>query len=615
MSLDPVLHRFVDASSIGVMHLQPYGNQYVQPTPRPLPPKVETMKFWDKIFPSAMKCLRACEEPYDHRKSEFEIRTSQTWAEICRRLGNAREIYEHRVAANKAEKLINKARIGLRTGMDKGAGPLKQAAQFVPDIDIASPIIGAVKVLFGFNQAYQNAMKVREVINDGFDDLSTGIAFIDIDFYVTQFPNDPNIIKASEDLVLAIFKAVEHAIGFYIGHQIKRAMSAVFGGDSYQERLKNSLSDIKSCSRLLKCEGEKSEFHYNSESRRQDRQESATMSYQLNATNQFLCLLFESERRRYQSLAEQIYTISRAPSPQPVIQAIYTPKHIWKMLHIPKLDDVDISHNMSRAASFLPEDNGRAEQLVGTTQFQTWILDHRMNKLLVHGDFGINKPESPFSVLCAKLMQALRSQSGFISLVFFCGCHRAPRDHHSGPLNMIRSLVAQVLEQFTQIPDTLANDVNLASVDAGEIQHLCTSFVCLVRQLPATTTIVCMIDGIQFYEQDQYENDVEVVLGCLLSLADNEDPSISVRFKILLTSPRPTTRVRRRFQIGISLLNMASVTSNEQGPSQARLEHPARGHESQPETLSSSADVKGTVAKPATDLGNLPVTTTALEYY
>ncbi|TGO35552.1 hypothetical protein BHYA_0154g00140 [Botrytis hyacinthi] len=30
------------------------------------------------------------------------------------------------------------------------------------------------------------------------------------------------------------------------------------------------------------------------------------------------------------------------------------------------------------------------------------------------------------------------------------------------------------------------------------------------------------------------------------------------------------------------------------------------------ETLSSSADVKGTVAKPATDLGNLPVTTTAL---
>ncbi|TGO08690.1 hypothetical protein BTUL_0196g00150 [Botrytis tulipae] len=30
------------------------------------------------------------------------------------------------------------------------------------------------------------------------------------------------------------------------------------------------------------------------------------------------------------------------------------------------------------------------------------------------------------------------------------------------------------------------------------------------------------------------------------------------------------------------------------------------------ETLSSSADVKGTVAKPATDLGNLPVTTTVL---
>ncbi|RAL59788.1 hypothetical protein DID88_000417 [Monilinia fructigena] len=87
-------------------------------------------------------------------------------------------------------------------------------------MDIASPIVAAVKVLLG---AYQNAAKVRELINDGFDDLSTGTAFIDIDFYVTQFPNDPNIFKASQDLVLAIFKAVEHAIGFYVGHQSKDA--------------------------------------------------------------------------------------------------------------------------------------------------------------------------------------------------------------------------------------------------------------------------------------------------------------------------------------------------------------------------------------------------------
>ncbi|TGO52038.1 hypothetical protein BOTNAR_0337g00030 [Botryotinia narcissicola] len=505
------------------MHLQSYGNQHVQPTPRPLPPKVGIMKFWDKIFPSALICLRACEEPYDHRKSEFEIWTSQIWVDIHGRLEDARETYEHRAtAANKAENLLNKARIRLRTGMDRCTGPLKQAAQFVPDIDIASPIVGADKVLL---------VKVRGEINDGFDDLFTGIAFIDIDFYVTQFLNDPNIIKASENLVLAIFKAVE--------------------GDSYQERLKNSLSDIKSCSQLLKGEGEKSEFHYNGESRRQDRQESTIMVNQMDATNNFLYLLLE---RYHQSLTEQIYTISRAPSPQPVIQFIYTPEHIWRMLHIPKLDTVDIPHNMSRAASFLFGDNGRAEQLV------------------VHGDFGTNKSESPFSVLCAKLIQALRSQSGFISLVLFCGCHRAPYDDYPGPLNMIRSLLAQILEQVTHIPDTLAHDVNLASVGAGEIQHLCTLFVWLIRQLPATTTIVCMIDSIQFYEQDQYEDDTWVVLDCLLSLADNEDPSVNVRFKILLTSPRPTTRVRKRFQIGISLLNMASITSNEQVPSQERLE-------------------------------------------
>ncbi|KAF7937277.1 uncharacterized protein EAE98_001591 [Botrytis deweyae] len=45
-------------------------------------------------------------------------------------------------------------------------------------------------------------------------------------------------------------------------------------------------------------------------------------------------------------------------------------------------------------------------------------------------------------------------------------------------------------------------------------------------------------------------------------------------------------------------------------PKNLIYQDPARGHESQPETLSSSADVKGTVAKPATDLGKLLVTTT-----
>ena len=59
-------------------------------------------------------------------------------------------------------------------------------------------------------------MEVREALS-GFDDLPQ--AFAHVDFYVTTFPQDENIQKASEDLVYAIFKAIEYAIGFYTGAQ------------------------------------------------------------------------------------------------------------------------------------------------------------------------------------------------------------------------------------------------------------------------------------------------------------------------------------------------------------------------------------------------------------
>jgi hypothetical protein len=66
-------------------------------------------------------------------------------------------------------------------------------------------------------QAYRQTAEVREDVNSGFDEFP--IWFTEMDFWFRAFPNDQNIEAASVDLVFAIFKAIEEAVGFYISSQ------------------------------------------------------------------------------------------------------------------------------------------------------------------------------------------------------------------------------------------------------------------------------------------------------------------------------------------------------------------------------------------------------------
>ncbi|KAK7994754.1 hypothetical protein PG990_013527 [Apiospora arundinis] len=130
--------------------------------------------------------------------------------------------------------------------MDKAAVPLQQGMKLVPDVDIASPVVGAIDLLL---DAYYQAAAVRETVNSGFDDLPD--TFIRMDFYLKTYPKDENILRASIDLVLAIFKAIEEAVKFYTSPQAKHAGQAILTGEEYQRKLLRSLTEISIYSRKL----------------------------------------------------------------------------------------------------------------------------------------------------------------------------------------------------------------------------------------------------------------------------------------------------------------------------------------------------------------------------
>jgi hypothetical protein len=65
---------------------------------------------------------------------------------------------------------------------------------------------------------------VRKKVNETFNADSLEKSFGDAELFLAVFPNDENIKKASVELVVATFKAVEDAIGFFI----RRSGSSLF---------------------------------------------------------------------------------------------------------------------------------------------------------------------------------------------------------------------------------------------------------------------------------------------------------------------------------------------------------------------------------------------------
>ncbi|OTB15343.1 hypothetical protein K445DRAFT_12109 [Daldinia sp. EC12] len=582
------------------------ASTHMDQSPRPQVPPVEAMKFWTGILPSAMSQLSEIPEPKGRSDSVYSIRDLSDWKGVNEKLKLARKRYEYE---NKVEGASpgfrNTIRQGARKVLDRSTAPLGQAAQFVPDIDIASPIVGAVKVLLA---AYRKAAEVREEISTGFDDMSDG--FDAIDFYVTMFPSDRNVIETAKKVVLAILKAVEQAIGFYISHQISRATSAVFKGPEYQKELRERLSEVKSYIDELEKQGERSYKYQNDLAHQQNRVEHAALYHQnqeehrrtqgfiqLEAVNQFHMLIqisaqLQDMKQQYEALrADVILNRSRSCSPRSMTPQVQSPEELWEALQVPEIDNIDIEHITKQTGGLPFEDKGRAEKVVDTRQFKQWMLsdkhwiysgnqwvrlgrdEHilgRTMKLLVHGDYDLNEKVSSLSILCVSLIGILRNQRNIVSLVFFCGRH-LDGDENPGPLAMIRSLVGQLLQQNPYCPSGLAQYVSMQDARRGNIQELCKLFGCLIRQLPSTVTVFCILDGIGLYEREQYKDDMEDILDYILDLVEDEEHDIDTVFKLFLTNPRPTRYIRAAFQDEISLLNMASVSDNGQWPSSIRF--------------------------------------------
>jgi hypothetical protein len=105
----------------------------------------------------------------------------------------------------------------------------------IPDSPFSTPVLGAVVVILdvrrtrssrqrlgltrSFSQALKTTAEVREQALTGFDGLIH--LFSDVELFLGTFPSDDNIKRASLELTVSTFQAIEQAIYFFTTNSCK----------------------------------------------------------------------------------------------------------------------------------------------------------------------------------------------------------------------------------------------------------------------------------------------------------------------------------------------------------------------------------------------------------
>lgn len=225
----------------------------------------------------------------------------------------------------------------------------------------------------------------------------------------------------------------------------------------------------------------------------------------------------------------------------------------------------DLYATLRQHDSFSEKGLAQAAHLAETGQFRQWLQDLQSDHLLVDGhceEHAIGTT-SPMTVFCATLIQSLLDReaqqcsphSPSIVLYFFCGQHRYGDGPLAGPQGLIRSLTTQLILAWpTQIapPDLQFLSSLLQGRVYGvekdlEVGIICRIFHALIRQLPPSSTVYCIVDGIPFFETSLggWHEGIYEVVDCLRRCCShNVNNALRSTIKVLLASAGRSTKVR-----------------------------------------------------------------------
>ncbi|EFW98949.1 hypothetical protein CMQ_4801 [Grosmannia clavigera kw1407] len=478
------------------------------------------MEFWKMIFVPAMTVFKTMPNVTNpERNQQYDIREAEKWETVYEKLVAARDHYVDKTGVR------GHLQQTWRWLADNVIEVVSVAVAVSPKPDIATPVFAAVNIII---EAVKTGAERRKEVLQGLEGLED--IFSDVELFLATFEGEQDITNKAIVLIAHVLVAVERGIGFFTKHSYAQVVT-----------LERRNAELEMQNTMLR---------------------SVSPAVQQSAWAPPPCL-FSTDQQT-----------------------------LWEQLDIDDLDTADMDHIESRGPFLSSSDRSQTEQLEMHHTFQDWVVAAHSTKLLVHGNL-VHSPmhTSALSLFCSTIVQAFRYRKHFLCIVWFCGLHQgggklsdwndnSSNDSHMsdwgadsdfcsdsddnedfgcltqyGPgtrtqtlIKMMRSLIAQLLcdYQFEVGIDLLPPGLAPEQIHGASLDQLRALFAWLVRMLPADITLFCVIDGISFYERDEYEEPLLELLGDILGLTAEKD--LNAVLKVLVTSPWPTAVVRMGFE-------------------------------------------------------------------
>ncbi|TEY79704.1 hypothetical protein BOTCAL_0042g00040 [Botryotinia calthae] len=443
---------------------------------------------------------------------------------------------------------------------------VKKLVPLIPSNTYTSPVIIVLNVIF---DAIKASIAVREELLKSLDSFRN--SFEDIETYFSIYHGFPGVSEAAISLGVAILKAIEEVIGYYLQHIAFKASEALWNGEDYKKSITASLKDITTHGNHLHLEAERANFKKNHETHtgvvdanngiRQVRNDVSELHARFNE----LFLDYEYRKRRYDQEEalryENMYlrvenNFFRAITPPPQ-QGLPLPQEphisqgeLQRLLDVPPMSGApesyieqtnqDLAHALRSKHQFELAGQELPEIITKSSQFRQWLVNPVSRELLIHGNRS-SEPTSPLTLFCSLLIKNLISMDRFRTVFFFCGSHTRSThyDPYSGGVSMIKSFLAQLLSQ-NQFDLKFLSLGDIEQIKANNLEALQWLFKTLVQHLDREVTLFCIIDGIDFYcdHHGPHFEDMQLVVESCLELREATD--MRATFKLLISCSSST---------------------------------------------------------------------------
>lgn len=142
---------------------------------------------------------------------------------------------------------------------------------------------------------------------------------------------------------------------------------------------------------------------------------------------------------------------------------------------------------------------------------------------------------------------------------------------------MIQTFLCQLLNQCDFGPQYQVNQ-ELELIRAGDVKELYRMFESLFRRADPSLCVFCIIDGVVFYERDEFLQDLGDVVLMIVKLSAEHDTHMPI-LKVLIASPTKTSVVRRLFTDD-QIFSMTTMSEYIEDPSPMRVERRLKEEES-----------------------------------